>query len=259
MHSTSSTLRLPLSALAMAICLGLAGCGDSDSTPIFQPIRSLIPDAPRDNREAEEAALWLSGELFASEESYQTIAGDLAAVRNEFMPTIPRLDVEFNAPWQVGELLLGLTESGVDAIRNGELAALDSLNVEYHLAVMDTSRLDDSTPFLVLEFMGRLHPQRLAEIYGDLDHIRYAEPNGRWGDWSNVYPWVVDGSRTYLFRYAWGDCPAGCISSRFWYFRVVSSGIEYVGTWEFPADPEPAWWSEARVAYHRFRGWPQPD
>jgi hypothetical protein len=88
-----------------------------------------------------------------------------------------------------------------------------------------------------------------------LDGVRYAEPNGFVGDWSNVYPWRLDEGMSYLWRDAWGDCPAGCINSRFWYFRVTDAGIEYVGTFDKWVDPEPPWWGEAKSAYFRYRNW----
>jgi hypothetical protein len=77
------------------------------------------------------------------------------------------------------------------------------------------------------------------------------EPNGYGGDWSNVYPCVDPDQRTYLFKEGSGDCPAGCITNEFWYFRITD-GIEYVGTFKLREDPEPAWWPEAKRALDRY-------
>lgn len=255
MLRTAPMLKAFLCVLVSTAALGAASCDDSDSTPVLRPSPSTVPEVPRDNREAEEAALWLSGELFVSDQAYETMASDLAAIRREFEATIPRVDIEFSPPWVSGVLLMGLTDTGVSEIRNGTFEALYDLNIAYHLASMDTSRFDHTVPSIVLTFRGRLHPERLAEEYAALDHIRYAEPNGIFGDRSNVYPWQSTGVRTYLFREAWGDCMAGCIHNRFWYFRVIVGDVEYVGSWD-GQDPEPAWWKEAKAAYFTYRGWP---
>jgi len=97
----------------------------------------------------------------------------------------------------------------------------------------------------------------LSTFYGEVASVRYAEPNGYIGDWSNVYPWVYEDGMTYLFRKGEGDCLAGCIDSYFWYFRVNDAGvIEYVGTYKLRDVPEPSWWAEAKVGFERYRfGW----
>ena len=89
-----------------------------------------------------------------------------------------------------------------------------------------------------------------------LDGVRSAEPNGWSGDNNNVYPWRLDGGGlSYLWREGWGDCPAGCINNRFWYFRVNDGLIDFVGTFQLHADPEPHWWEEAKRAWYHYMGW----
>ena len=206
----------------------------------------------RENAEAELAALWLSGELTAPKALYQTIKDDLSDIRAAYTDSIAELEIEFVPPWEPSQVLVGFTESGVERLRAGDYPEFDELNDLFHLAELDT-KFHWHSPLAILTFEGRQHPARIAAPYESFDDVRYAEPNGFVGDWGNVYPWWLDEGISYLWRDAWGDCPAGCINSRFWYFRVTDAGIEYVGTFEKWVDPEPPWWGEAKAAYFRYR------
>ncbi|MCK5613660.1 hypothetical protein KAR91_67970 [Candidatus Pacearchaeota archaeon] len=238
-------------ALILILSLCASSCDDATAPKEKTPGLSAVIDYPRPDREAEEAALWLSGELEAPEELYISIRSDLALIRGNYLPIIPEVGITFFPPWVPGMLLLGVTDEAKQQIRLGVYHDLDSLNTYYHLAAMDTSR---NINYVKLTFKGRLHPKILSIPYGAVPSVIYAEPNGFGGDWSNVYPWTYDGGITYLFRKGEGDCPAGCIDSYFWYFRVSDASIvEYVGTWKLRDQPEPHWWAEARVAFDHFR------
>jgi hypothetical protein len=215
---------------------------------------TLIIDQPREDKEAEEAALWLSGELEAPQELYDTILDDLAQIRDAYSAAVPEVGITFMPRWVAGMLLIGVTNEAKQQIRQGQYHDLDSLNAYYHLAEMDTSSLFNILNSVKLTFMGRLHPEVLSVPYGAIESVTYAEPNHYCCDWSNVYPWFSNDGMTYLFRKGEGDCPSGCIDSYFWYFRVSDGGvIDYVGTWKLRDLPEPDWWAEAKVAYERFR------
>jgi hypothetical protein len=107
--------------------------------------------------------------------------------------------------------------------------------------------------FIILSFEGRLHPERLAELYMKIPSVVSAGPNHFFGDWSNVYPWFIDDGLSYLFREAWGDCPSGCMYSCYWYFEATISGVNSIGTW-CPPGPEPEWWEEAKIALFHYWG-----
>jgi hypothetical protein len=242
-------LLIPLAALAV-----LASCGDN---PTNLPPPGDSPDTvtPRENREAEEAALWLSGDLMAPQDLYETIRDDLAAIRNAYLDSIPDTDIHFFAPWAVTELIVLPDDATWDKIRNGEPNAIDSLNAVFRATDLDSMRI--GRLWGLITFEGRLHPQRLAEIYAGQPGVILAEANGYCCDWDNVYPWKQGNTMTYLFRSGYGDCPSGCIFSNFWYFRRVNGHTEYMGTYSTENDHEaPDWWAEAKVAYHMFRGWP---
>ncbi len=228
-----------------------AGCSDSDLTRNDND-RSTTP---KENAEAELAALWLSGDLIAPQALYETIRNDLAAIRAANADSTDMVSIGFFPPWAPSELLAGFSSEGVQKIRNDNFPELERLNKYFGLVELDTSGLSWGTRGSAgLRFSGRKHPMMIAPDYDELDDVMWAEPNGYIGDWGNVYPWKLDRGMSYLIRNAWGDCPAGCIYSVFWYFRVNDGAVWYVGRYQPQADAEPLWWPEARTAYYAYRG-----
>jgi hypothetical protein len=256
MKHNLSTNRMILTTLLLFLTLLLFGCKGSVKSPTRPPDKPPEWETPRENREAEEAALWLSDSLVAPEWLYNAILNDLAAIRAEYRDSIPQVNITFIPPWVSGKIWVSVTDEAKEKIRRGQYHELDSLNSVFHLTEIDTSfRIGN---FVYLTFEGRFHPERLAELYKQVSSIDYAGASRLIGDWSNVYPWVTLNGLSYLFREGWGDCPAGCIQSCYWYFKVTSSGIDYIGSWCMtsgqPPGFEPDWWWEARIAYLYFRG-----
>jgi hypothetical protein len=243
---------LCLAFVALAALVIITCASSEDGSPIASRSYKAIV-TPLENPEAAEAAIWLSGELVAPEDLYLTIKADLQAIRAEFGGSISELDIEFVSPWELSVVLIRFTDSGKERLRDGNWPEFFDLNDRFGLSKMDTTRFESSNR-AILTFEGRQHPERISEPYDALDDVHYAEPNHLCCDWSNVYPWRLADGMSYLWRSAWGDCMAGCINSRFWYFRVTDSGIEYVGTYELWAEPEPPWWDEAKTAYEYYRG-----
>jgi len=232
-------------ALIFSSCLILVSCGSGIDT-----VGGIQPDPVPANAESNQAALWTSGDFRVPVYLSQKISTDLNCIRETFGEEIPAVEIEFRFPAVPGELLFGLKEETIAKIRNGSFTEFNTLNAEYD-AVIDTSKTSLQSGFLKLRFSDDLNPYRLDDLYSNLDGVIYAEPNGLLGDWSCVYPWLESDRMTYLFRQAWGDCPAGCAYSDFWYFRDTESGLVYVGEWLL-GDPEPSWWNEAREGYERY-------
>lgn len=228
-----------------------AGCNGSN----LQGTRTPPPDTiVISSEEAELAALWLSGELTAPLDLYGAIAADLDSIRTEYADSTLLASVEFFPPWVPSQIVTQLTAEGVKRLRDGDFAEFDSLGVEFGITKVDTASLWQHLRVASLSFSGLKHPARIAQAYAALPEVVFAEPNRFVGDWSNVYPWKITGGMSYLIRYAWGDCPAGCINSIFWYFRVRNGVVEYVGRVQKPDEPDPSWWDEAKVAYYAYRG-----
>ena len=75
---------------------------------------SDISKTPRQNREAEEVALWLTGSLVAPDSAYSRILVDLALIRAAHGEAIPQArTLSYHSPWVTNELLVELTDQGI--------------------------------------------------------------------------------------------------------------------------------------------------
>lgn len=241
-------------SLTLLLCLVLFGCEGADKVnePQPNPWPEDVYASPREDLEAETAALWLSGALAAPESLYHAIKAELATIRAEFRNVYPIVDsLAFHPPWIPGEILIGYSPGVCDEIRRGVYHDWDDLNAAFVLADFDTLWWSWGSCVAMLSFERRVNPKRLAEYYMGLRGVSYAEANVVGGDGPNVYPWEVDGMRTYLFRNAWGDCPCGCTGNEYWYFRVTTSGPVFVG--HQLGGEEPEWWEEASQGMHAHR------
>ena len=146
-----------------------------------------VSKTPRENSEAEEAAIWLSGSLVAPDTLYFTILTNLQRIRDGYGDDIPQLrTISFYSIWRSSAILVRLTSAAMDRYNNGQFRDLDSLNTALGLIEMEHMWQN----LFLLTFKGRLNNKRLVEIYEPLPCILHAEPDGYGGDWPNVYPWV---------------------------------------------------------------------
>jgi hypothetical protein len=203
---------------------------------------------PKADQEAELIALCLSGEMIAPQDLYDQVRRDLATIRASFGDNYESVaEIEFRTPWLPGCLVMAFDDTTERQVLSGEYHAWDLLNKKLELVTVDTLFLR-RYGFSLLYFEGRLHPYRLSELYGVLPGVRYAFPNHIAGDWPNIYARRDFCGMSYLFRKAWGDCPAGCIYSEYWYFRVDDNWPMFVGHWVSHEDSHiPEWWEEAKV------------
>lgn len=102
-----------------------------------------IEFTPKENEEAELAALCLSGELVAPDSLYNQILSDLAAIRATFGDTLELINqIRFTTPWSAGFLMIGFDDTTVQQIRSGQYHAWDELNEKYEVTTIDTMLLD---------------------------------------------------------------------------------------------------------------------
>lgn len=239
---------------AVLLILSFSSQNCEKSNPIIPDDDDIIDLSvtPREDREAEEAALWLSHELIAPEVLYQTVKNDLAAIRASYMDRIPQLEITFKLNWRVSYIYMRITEEGLGKIRSGIFTEFDSLNTYLRVTVMDTTRLS-GYPLIKLTFEGRLNPWRLVEFYEPLEEVVWVSPSGYASVIipSLVYPWLIDEGMSYLFMKTY----AGCEENGFWYFRVANHNIEYVGSISC-SDSLPDWWEEAKSGYVEY--WNRP-
>jgi hypothetical protein len=201
-------------------------------------------------------ALCLSGDLRPPGSLSYRVQTDLTMIRADFGEQHPIVDtLTFIPPWVPSCIMIGFDEASAQQVLNDEYRAWDSLNQEYGVNEISKDLLD-WIHVAVLYFDGILHPKRLGALYGPLPGVRYVEPNGRIGDWSNIYPRLEGEQITYLFRHGWGDCPSGCIHDEYWYFTFEEGLPAFRGTWNPHQTPEePEWWTEAARNEEGYRNW----
>lgn len=217
------------------------GCKDALLDQDFEP-------SSEDIGEAEIMALCLSGEITAPEDLVDQILDDLLYIRNNFGGNSNPIDsIRFHPPWVPGCIIIGFDDSTAQKIIRGEYDAWDTLNEEYPVFEIDTNFIPGFSYIVVLFFEDTLNSRRLSELYEDLPGVRYSGPNHYGGDGPNVYPRIEGDGITYLFRDAWGDCPAGCIVNEYWYFGSSRGHPVFIGHWAPQDNPsEPFWWSLAK-------------
>ena len=175
--------------------------------------------SPRELREARLSALDIGDTLQASEEEVQQIAEDLAAIRLEF-PQVS--DLPYWPLASPGEILVRIQD--VEA----SYGAVDALNRQFGgtFSPSNLPTIMEHDWFLVT-FDSLYKITLLADIYSEIPGV-LAEPNFYIGDGSTI----IANPPEYVFRYATGDCPAGCIYQRLLHFRVLDGNPLLV--------PEPA-------------------
>ena len=197
--------------------------------------------------EAQLAALWLTNELTPPMDVAQQIANDLENIRAQFGDSIEIFNVGFLFPYWSGGIGVLLTEDAVSAIRTGTYTAWDAVNDSFDITEIDTLSINHNVAYLNFQYL--MNPVKVAAHYKDLEGIQYGFASSYMGDYSNFYPWYVDGRLAYLFRYGWGDCLAGCQHSDFWYVKNFNGRYVIIGNFTTASsDPFPDWWDEIKLA-----------
>ncbi len=107
---------------------------------------------------------------------------------------------------------------------------VDDLLQRYSLSVGSVYTLSQGDVLVTLGPVEPLNIAALAPRFRGITGVRYSDPNGAWGDGSDIRG-SVEASRVLLdYSVGYGDCPAGCINRRFYHFAVHSDGtVEYLG------------------------------
>jgi len=224
----SSTINKVLPPLAIAGLLALA-CDfwSANPLPVGSPIDTPV-DTLVDCDEAEQIAVWFSGELTAPWRLRERVRDNLHAIRTGWQDSVLAVAIQFVPPWRISRVSAGVTGQTWAAIRDDLYDAWDSLNenygfdsVRYHFCY--------SVCWLALYFEGCQNPVLLAEAYDTLPGFEYSYASTWFGDRPLLLLHETGSQMTYFFRDAWGDCPAGCIHSTFDIFTTIDNNIVYVG------------------------------
>ena len=104
-------------------------------------------------------------------------------------------------------------------------AAFDALNAKLGLRAAETLRHGG---FAFLDVDERVDVVEAAFAYFMIDGVDYARPEWAVGDGPDIDAAKVQGAWHFVFRNAWGDCPAGCIHSELSFFTVVGVAIQRI-------------------------------
>jgi hypothetical protein len=127
--------------------------------------------------------------------------------------------------WQRGETLTGNAE-------------IDALLRQYGL-VLRTYYPWSSGHAALLRATRPLNVVALEPLFARIAGVRYAESNDVMGGSHDIAAeWDGSGGWRLTYSLGYGDCPAGCISRRFWTFHVSATGVvTYLGSRGSPPPP----------------------
>lgn len=242
---------LPTLILTGLVVVLVSNCGKQGPTaPIVLRDTLQYVETPTEDFEAETAAYFLSGTRLAPQYLYDKIHAELALIRLQH-DSVPGVSVSYR-PYARHSYLFLLFDSVItDSIRSGEYDGWDSLNSLYKLDSFVISR-----GYVKMNFEGVQNPLVLFDSYRNLPGLWRISTSGSFGDWPVLVMRKDSEDIKYFFREAWGDCPAGCICSRFSYFTVSDSQATFHGSFTNPLcggpNIPPVWADSAWQAYYSY-------
>lgn len=244
---------LSIATLTVAAVVWLS-CNSDSPTSTTAP--NQIPDlsqTPREDYEAEVAAMVVSHELVAPQWLYERISFDLKSIRDTFGDSLPVREITF-VPWCYPSLITAKVDTLLfkDSATRG-IQIFDSLSQLYRLR--DSGSHIVSSVWLDLWFQGVLNPCRLVELYSQVPGFKTIFRNPHPGSLPEIQILVRGNMLLYFFHSGSGDCPSGCIYSRYYYFQTIQAPhryrISYIGSYAPVLNhPElaPAWFDTALIA-----------
>jgi hypothetical protein len=117
----------------------------------------------------------------------------------------------------------------LDSVPTGN-AIVDQLLSDYDLSCDHVWNLSTGELLIVLRSADPLNIAALAPMFGSAPGVRSSQPNGAGGDGNNITGSVAESRVRLDYSVGDGDCPAGCISRRFYHFAVNADGtVDYLG------------------------------
>lgn len=165
-------------------------------------------------------ALEISGELVAPVDVANQVTDDLAVIRDAY-PVVASITVW--PDWEPGRLKVRLTPSAWAQYLAGTYTALDTLNEEYGMAVVDQIAFIN---VLVLASAVCSNPTVIEDAYATAAGVEWAAPNWYLGDGDDITSTHVG---RYTFKHGWLDCAVGCAYEHYWQFEVNNGVATLVG------------------------------
>ena len=199
-----------------------------------------------------------SDDLLLDGERQRVLGREIKRALSLIRRTHPAMaEVAVRKGYRPGSLILGLEgvlrdaafaaweDASASAPPGTGQAAFDALNGGLGLrAVQPFSALDS----VVLHLNERANIAVAMWVYQAIDGVAYVEPDASLGDGSDIEAAKVDGTWHFVFRRAWGDCPAGCINEDLSFFTVAGGEAERI-------EPAQARDMDAFAALLADRGW----
>lgn len=229
--------------------------------------------SPRPNREAEEAALWVSGQLIAPSEMYETLKHDFRLIRDQWKDSMEvwgeftrdfghggdtTTGIQFIAPWHTYVITFSVSvlNSGAFINRTDSLWShlLDTLCVD-SFSYEKFDGIPDKYWFNCY-FTKRLHPLVVKQYLERLEQVISVDVHGLVGDYAVMLPYPRDNQTQYFLDFTWGDCELGCTEHNVCYFGIESDSavlIDRYCTLEYPDRPVPDWGNDLREVLGRWR------
>ncbi len=135
---------------------------------------------------------------------------------NEFLIGVTDTNLSWVKQWRSGEKITGVKE--LDDLVNKYSISIKSAYISYPLTfIMYTPQ--------------RNNLNALCLLFSKIQGVRFAEPNGYFGDGNDITAVVGDEKIIYTFTLGWGDCPSGCTAWHSWGFEVsINGNVKYIGS-----------------------------
>ena len=211
---------------------------ESDETTYLHPFPWEATDA-----EAQFLADRLlrreGGGLLLGDERQRALGHEVKQALSLIRRAYPAMaDIRVREEYRPGRIILGLEGKLRDTVIetwNDENAltppptghaAFDALNAKLGLKAAETLRHGG---YAFLDVDERVDVIEAAFAYFTIDGVDYARPEWAVGGSPDVDAAKVQGTWHFVFRNAWGDCPAGCIHSELSFFIVANSEVQRIG------------------------------
>ncbi len=173
-----------------------------------------------DEKQRRELAREIEGVLKRLRYAHPEIAKIF--VRADHLPGVLLLGVKPDLFKAVASLLEG--KNGPVKLRTGN-RAFDALNAKLGLRAVRPYR---HTGVLVIHLSERLNIRAAQQSYIKIAGVEYAEADAHLGDGSDIEASKTGDAWHVVVRKAWGDCPAGCIYKKLFFFIVKAGEVERV-------------------------------
>ena len=214
----------------------------------------LLEYSAEDSAEAFNIALWFEGNYLPSDSTIRNCLFNINYLRYVLGDSFPVLNNNrFNAPWVIGEILVGFDDTTAILVNNHQYDGWNLL--EYHLRPDTILEYPDRLGFALLGFDEPYNPLILSMVYNNLPGVEFSEPNhsGFVGGTFPIFPGLTDGEMSYVFVEHYSYLPRA-----YYYFKYIENDPYFVGVRDLYNQEDPDWWSEAEKNIQQFSSWHGP-